>query len=242
MLSSLKKLQRHDVVILQACAHNPTGYDPSQEEWVEIKSLIKQKELIPLIDIAYQGFATGDLRLDSFVVREFARDNMTTFVAQSFSKNMGLYSARVGMLHVIMMQEEVHLKQRLLSNLQMTNRAISGSPSRHGSEIGYRILTDPALRIQWVEQVKEMADRIKYLRKLIKTKLEQSKVVGPWDHLEKQTGMFAYLGISKEAVAKLKVKHHVYMTADARISVTGINEKNVDTFINAMAAVLGTHA
>ncbi|GIX63449.1 aspartate aminotransferase [Babesia caballi] len=231
MMAALRSYDRGSIVILQACCHNPTGFDLTADQWRQVRDLMIERELIPLLDIAYQGLGTGDLKKDSFAIRIFTEKEVEFFVAQSFSKNMGIYSARIGVMHCVFKREYITSKHILQRNLELIGRGRFGSPTRHGAEVGYRVLSDPSLNRLWLEELEGVALRLLSLRKDLRRKLEERKVPGKWDHITRQNGMFAYLGISAQAVERLRNECHVYMMADARISMAGLNAGNIDYFI-----------
>ncbi|KAK1443995.1 pyridoxal phosphate-dependent transferase [Babesia gibsoni] len=239
MLDALRSYEKGSVIILQASCHNPTGFDPTPEQWERIRDVIIEAELIPLIDIAYQGLGSGGVKHDSLALRIFLEKEMDFFVAQSFSKNMRLYSARVGVLHCVCKSDYIQNQHILMRSLGLIGRGRFGSATRHGSEIAYQLLSDPTLYKMWMEELKEMAQRITDVRKELRRKLEEKKVRGKWDHLTRQVGMFAFLGISEEEVKKLQDEYHIYMSREARISVAALNPSNIDYFVESLLAVRG---
>lgn len=239
MIEALKTYEKGSLIILQASCHNPTGFDLTPEQWVQVRDVLFEKELIPLIDIAYQGLGSGDMKRDSLVVRIFLEKDMDFFVAQSFSKNMSLYSARVGVLHCVYKSDYINKRHMLMRNLTLMSRARFGSAERHGPEIAYRLMSDPSLRKMWLDELQGMTGRLINMRQELRNRLEAKKVKGTWKHITEQIGMFAYLGISQEAVERLQEEFHIYMMLDGRISIAGLNPDNIDYFVDALCSVLG---
>jgi len=223
-IADLNKIPEHHVVLLQACAHNPTGVDPSQEQWREISRIVKKRNLFPFIDLAYQGFATGDINRDAFAVRLFAEDGHEFIVSQSYSKNMGLYGERVGAVtFVVRNKDEL---QRVLSQLRLTIRRLYSNPPRHGAQIASRVLNTPQLRDLWLSEVKVMADRIITMRKTLVENLKKEGSSHNWQHIIDQIGMFCFTGLTEQQVERLIKEFSVYLTKDGRISIAGVSSKN----------------
>ncbi|PWZ01414.1 hypothetical protein BCV70DRAFT_157976 [Testicularia cyperi] len=226
MIDDLKSAPAGSIVLLHACAHNPTGVDPTTEQWKQISDVVNEKGHFPFFDMAYQGFASGDTDRDAFAVRYFVEQGHQIALSQSFAKNMGLYGERVGAFSVVCADPDE--KARVDSQIKIIVRPLYSNPPMHGAKIAGTILADPTLYQQWLGEVKGMADRINGMRSTLKDLLVQdlnSKL--NWDHITNQIGMFAFLGISPEQVAKLVNEHHVYLTGDGRISVAGITNHNV---------------
>ncbi|KAE8212081.1 hypothetical protein CF327_g4247 [Tilletia walkeri] len=236
LIEDLKAAPEKSIVLLHACAHNPTGVDPTQEQWKEISNVVKEKGHFPFFDMAYQGFASGDVDRDAFAVRHFISEGHQIALSQSFAKNMGLYGERAGAFSLVGSSTEE--KDRLDSQIKIVVRPLYSNPPLHGARIAGTILEDGQLYQQWLGEVKEMADRIHGMRATLKGLLVDdlgSKL--NWDHITNQIGMFAFLGISPEAVAKLVSEHHVYLTKDGRISVAGITDHNVKHLASSLHAV-----
>lgn len=224
--NALKQAKNQSVFLLHACAHNPTGVDPTVEQWKELSNVVKEKGHFPFFDMAYQGFASGDTDKDAFAVRHFVKEGHQIALSQSFAKNMGLYGERVGAFSIVCADAEE--RARVDSQIKIIVRPLYSNPPKHGARIAGTILADPQLYQQWLGEVKGMADRINGMRSTLKKLLVEdlnSKL--NWDHITNQIGMFAYLGISPEQVAKLVNEHHIYLTGDGRISVAGITDHNV---------------
>jgi aspartate aminotransferase len=207
MLEDIKAAPDKSIILLHACAHNPTGVDP--------------KEHFAFFDMAYQGFASGDTDRDAHAVRYFIEQGHHIALSQSFAKNMGLYGERVGAFSLVCADAEE--KARVDSQIKIIVRPLYSNPPVHGARIAGSILADPGLYQQWLGEVKGMADRINGMRTELKNLLvEDLGNKNNWDHITNQIGMFAFLGISPDQVAKLINDHHVYLTKDGRISVAGI--------------------
>ena len=188
--------QRGDVVVLHACAHNPTGADPSKEQWTKLASLFQQKGLIPFFDLAYQGFASGSLDEDAFAIRHFMNctPRIEFCVAQSFSKNLGLYGQRAGALHLVTNPPEtdIMLPQIALANLSHLVRGEYSMAPRGGSEIVRTVLSDPDLREKWGEDLKTMSGRIKAMRQALYDELVKLGTPGKWEHILAQVSLPYY--------------------------------------------------
>ncbi|KIK94907.1 hypothetical protein PAXRUDRAFT_827518 [Paxillus rubicundulus Ve08.2h10] len=235
----LKNAPEGAVVLLHACAHNPTGVDPTQAQWKEISDLIAEKKLFPFFDMAYQGFASGSTARDAFAVRHFVSQGHQVALCQSFAKNMGLYGERVGAFSLTTTSEEE--KKRVESQLKIVVRPMYSNPPLHGAHIASTILSDPELYKQWEGEVKGMADRIISMRERLYELLTNGfQTPGEWGHIKSQIGMFSYTGLNTAQCKTLAEKAHVYMTMDGRISMAGLNGGNVEYFAQSVdAAVRG---
>ncbi|TGZ61557.1 hypothetical protein CRM22_007938 [Opisthorchis felineus] len=236
-LSDLGKIPKGHTVLLHACAHNPTGVDPSTEQWREIGHVIKSRELFPFFDFAYQGFASGDVDRDAAALRCFADEFQfpTMFFAQSFAKNMGLYGERVGALTLLCSSTEE--MERCLSQLKILIRATYSNPPIHGARIATEVLSDPDLRLQWLKDVKLMADRIISMRHSLVDFLTKEGSQHNWSHITNQIGMFCFSGLTPEQVDRLTKEYSIYLTRDGRISIAGLSSKNVQYLAHAIHQV-----
>lgn len=236
MVRDLRNAPEKSIVLLHACAHNPTGVDPTQEQWKQIAEVVKEKGHFPFFDMAYQGFASGDADRDAFAVRYFVEQGLEIALSQSFAKNMGMYGERTGLFSLVTGSPEE--KSRVESQLKITVRPMISNPPLHGARIAARILSNDALKAQWLAEVRGMADRIKSMRAMLRGLLvDEYGSKRNWDHITNQIGMFAFLGITPEQVEKLSSEHHVYLTKDGRISVAGITEHNVKHLAESLAKV-----
>ncbi|KAI4169360.1 MAG: hypothetical protein LQ343_005753 [Gyalolechia ehrenbergii] len=225
MVADLKAAPEGSIILLHACAHNPTGIDPSEAQWKQISETVKEKKHYPFFDMAYQGFASGDTDRDAFPVRHFIREGHSLCLAQSFAKNMGLYGERVGAFSIVC--ESAEEKKRIDSQIKILVRPLYSNPPIHGARIASEILTDPSLNKQWLGEVKGMADRIIKMRALLKQNLEELGSKHDWSHITSQIGMFAYTGLTPTQMDQLSKENSVYATKDGRISVAGITSGNV---------------
>lgn len=217
-----------DVLLLHACAHNPTGMDPTRDQWKEIAALVKRKNLFVFFDSAYQGFASGSLDNDAWSVRYFVDQKIDLLVCQSFSKNMGLYGERCGALHIVLNNATPETVQALVSQISTQTRAEVSTTPAYGSRIADKILTTPELFDQWKREVKLMADRIIEMRHHLRSRIEALNTPGTWSHITEQIGMFSFTGLTEKQARKMVDDFHVYMLPNGRISMAGLNESNVD--------------
>lgn len=235
-LRAVREAPHGSVFLFHACAHNPTGCDPSKQQWVELSQAVKEKRHIVFIDCAYQGFASGDAEKDAFALRQFVKDgHETILLAQSFAKNFGLYGERVGTMSVVC--KDIEEKKRVDSQLKLIVRPMYSNPPVYGARIVKEVLGDTALTAQWRQECKGMADRIIDMRKMLKSKLLQVGSKMNWDHLTDQIGMFAFTGLKPEQVLIMRSKYHIYCTDDGRISMPGVNTANVQHIAEAIHEV-----
>lgn len=239
VLHDLALLPEESVVLLHSCAHNPSGCDPTDEQWVGILNVVKERRLFPFFDNAYQGFVSGDPDVDAYSIRLFAQHNIPMIVACSFSKNFGLYGERIGALHLVASSEDE--AKRSATVLRAVARTLYSTCPTFGARIVSFILSDPDRRDHWKRECASMANRLNEIRRELYEKLVARNVKGTWEHVIIQRGMFSYTGISAENVKILKEKHHVYMLTDGRISLPGLNHKNIDRFVDSLIDVLGTN-
>jgi aspartate aminotransferase len=237
MLADVKAAPKGSIFLLHACAHNPTGVDPTQEQWKEISDVVKAQGHFAFFDMAYQGFASGDTDKDAFALRHFVKEGNSVALCQSFAKNMGLYGERVGAFSLVCADaDEV---KRVDSQLKIIIRPMISNPPIHGARIASEILSNPTLYKQWLGEVKGMADRIITMRALLKENLEKLGSKHDWSHITSQIGMFAYTGMTPEEMDKLAKEYSVYATKDGRISVAGITSDNVGRLAEAIYKVKG---
>jgi len=236
MLADLKAAPDGSAVLLHACAHNPTGVDPTEEQWKAICSVLKAKPGVAVFfDSAYQGFASGDAEKDAYAMRLFVEEGVSFALAQSFAKNFGLYGERVGVLSMVCADEAE--AARVLSQLKIVVRAMYSNPPIHGARIVAAVLSDPALEAQWRGECKTMAERIISMRNALKTEVVAAGSRQNWDHITSQIGMFCFSGLTPPMVERLKDEFHIYITKDGRISMAGITSANVKYVAEAMHAV-----
>lgn len=234
------------IFLLHACAHNPTGLDPSADEWRAVLHAIAAKKHLPLFDLAYQGFALGNLDRDAAPIRDAVNSGamlLPILICQSFAKNVGMYGERVGALHVVLPLSEPaasrdKLKRAIKSQLNKLTRLEISNPPAYGAKIVATILTDAALRRQWEDDLVTMSSRIIEMRNTLKGKLLDLGTPGTWDHITNQSGMFSFTGLTPEMVARLEKVHGVYLVSSGRASVAGLNEGNVDKVAKAFDEVI----
>ncbi|RSH87086.1 aspartate transaminase aat1 [Saitozyma podzolica] len=239
MKADIKAAPEGSIIMLHACAHNPTGIDPTEAQWKELSEIVKEKKHFPFFDMAYQGFASGDILKDAFAVRYFVEQGHQLLLSQSFAKNMGLYGERVGAVSFVCADKEE--KARVDSQLKIIVRPLYSNPPVHGARLVSTILSSPELYDEWLVEVKGMADRIIAMRSKLYDTLVRLDTPGEWGHIKSQIGMFSYTGLKPEQVDALAEKAHVYLTRDGRISMAGLNDSNVEYFAESVSkAVKGT--
>lgn len=235
MIAFFETLNKNDVVLLHPCCHNPTGMDLTREQWDTALTVIKARELIPFMDIAYQGFGK-DMDSDAYAIRKAVEMGLPVFVSNSFSKNLSLYGERVGGLSVVCPSTDE--AERVFGQLNATVRRIYSSPPSHGGRVVDIVMNDKALHEQWVGEVYAMRDRIKAMRLKLKSVLEEKVPGRDFDYLTEQNGMFSFTGLTPEQVEKLQSKYGIYMVSNSRMCVAGLNSSNIDYVANAMVDVL----
>ena len=235
MVKSLESFPAKTLVILHACCHNPTGADLTKDQWKTIISICQQKQLIPFLDIAYQGFADG-IEEDGAAVRMFADSGMSFFVSSSFSKSFSLYGERVGALSIVTQSKEE--SARVLSQLKRVIRTNYSNPPTHGAAIVATVLNSPKLRQMWEDELAQMRERIKSMRHGLKEKLAAAGISHDFSFIEAQRGMFSYSGLTADQVAKLQEQDAIYALSTGRICVAALNSKNIDRVAQAIARVL----
>lgn len=236
MIQDLKNAPEGSIVLLHACAHNPTGVDPTPQQWQEISQICSKRSLFPFFDMAYQGFASGNPERDAQAVRTFVKDGHSMLLAQSYAKNFGLYGERVGAVSAVCASPEE--AQAVASQLKIVIRPMYSNPPIHGARIVSTILQSADLSKEWAQEVDHMAQRIismrTKLRSLLEIKLKSSM---NWSHITEQIGMFCYTGLKADQVSKLTKDHHIYLTKDGRISIAGITEANVEHLASSIYKV-----
>lgn len=237
MLKDLKNAPKGSIIMLHLCAHNPTGVDPTMEQWKEITKCCQDVGHQMFIDAAYQGFASGDLEADAAPLRMMIGEefNMNVFVASSFSKNMGLYGERVGCLHII--GPDGTSAKNVVSQMAGFVRPMYTSPPLFGVSIAHKVMTQPELRAMWEKDLKVMVKRIKEMRTMLRTRLEEKTEGRNWDHITSQIGMFSYTGLTPEQNDACGEKG-VFMLSPGRVNVAGLNTSNIDYVADVIASVL----
>ncbi|KAL4977880.1 pyridoxal phosphate-dependent transferase [Aspergillus desertorum] len=241
MISTLEsEAQKGDVILLHACAHNPTGLDPNKEQWKAIIDLCERKRIFPFFDSAYQGFASGSADDDAWAVRYVLNEKpqMEMCVAQSFSKNFGLYGQRVGVFHYVLNEGAEDLRDTVVNNLCHLIRGEYSMGPTAGCNIVKKILTSPKLTAQWHQDLKVMSSRIISMREALYNELVRLKTPGSWKHIVEQNGMFSYTGLTPSQVYALKDKFHIYLLKSGRASISGLSPKNVNYVARAIDEVV----
>lgn len=235
MVADLEKASAGDIVLLHGCCHNPTGIDPTADEWETLAKLVAEKKLLPLFDFAYQGFGSG-VEQDAIGLRTFAKYNKEILIASSFSKNFGLYNERVGAFTLVGESEDV--AATAFSQVKAIIRSIYSNPPAHGAAVVTYILNDAGLRAEWEAEVKEMRDRIQEMRTLFVTTLKEQGVDADFSFIERQNGMFSFSGLNKDQVNRLKDEFAIYIVGSGRISVAGMTKSNMLPLCQGIASVM----
>mmetsp|Transcript_98462 Transcript_98462/g.158776 ORF Transcript_98462/g.158776 Transcript_98462/m.158776 type:complete len:466 (+) Transcript_98462:234-1631(+) len=245
MLADLRAADKGSIFVLHTVAHNPTGVDPSQEQWLLIAEVCKEREAIVIFDTAYQGYASGDLEKDAWAVRYFVNDlKMEVFVTQSYSKNFGLYGERIGALSIVNLDDST--AEKVLSQLKAVIRPMYSSPQLHGARLVATVLNDESMTATWKSELKHMSDRIISMRVELVNALSAVKCPPPnanfadYSHITSQIGMFAYTGLSKDQCHVLTDRFHIYCTKNGRFSMAGVNPGNVGFIAQAMKEAIAS--
>jgi len=234
-LEKLNTLPERDIVLLHPCCHNPTGADLSNAQWDEVVKVLKTRNLIPFLDIAYQGFGAG-IEEDAYAIRAIASAGIPMLVSNSFSKIFSLYGERVGGLSVVC--EDAETAGRVLGQLKATVRRNYSSPPNFGAQVVAAVLNDTELKASWLAEVEGMRTRILAMRQELVNVLKDTVPGGNFDYLLKQRGMFSYTGFSAAQVDRLRDEFGVYLIASGRMCVAGLNSRNVQRVAQAFAAVI----
>ena len=235
MLADLNAAPAGTIVVLHACCHNPTGYDISSAQWLQVIEACKARGLVPFLDMAYQGFGDG-IAEDGAVVQQFVASGLDFFVATSFSKSFSLYGERVGALSVVCSSKDE--TARVLSQLKIAIRTNYSNPPTHGAQMVATVLETPALRQQWEEELAGMRLRIKQMRTLLVEKLQAAGVKQDFSFITRQRGMFSYSGLTTPQMQRLRNEFGVYGIDSGRICVAALNTRNIDGVAAAIAKVL----
>jgi aspartate/tyrosine/aromatic aminotransferase len=222
-------------VLLHGCCHNPTGIDPTADQWKKLADAVYGRGLLPLLDFAYQGFADG-IREDASGLLAFTRPGAELIVCSSFSKNFGLYCERVGALTIV--AKDKAAAETVQSQVKAVIRANYSNPPAHGAELVTTVLGDASLRSQWEKEVAAMRDRINGMRQLLVKTLKAKGVPGEYSFITRQRGMFSFSGLTPQQVETLKQEYAIYIVGSGRINVAGITEQNVGPLCEAIAEVV----
>jgi aromatic-amino-acid transaminase len=235
MLAALRAAAPGTIVVLHACCHNPTGVDLTEAQWRDVVAAVRERSLLPFLDIAYQGFGDG-IDPDGAAVRLFADSGVPFFVSSSFSKSFSLYGERVGALTIVTADKDE--ATRVLSQLKRVIRTNYSNPPTHGASLVAAVLTTPALRQMWEAELAEMRERIKAMRQKLVDGLKARGVAGDFSFILQQRGMFSYSGLNADQVARLQSQFGVYAVSSGRICVAALNSRNIEQTCEAIAAVL----
>jgi aromatic-amino-acid transaminase len=235
MLATLRTLPPRSVVLLHACCHNPTGVDLTAAQWAALMPVLKERDLLPYLDLAYQGYGDG-IEEDAFAVRAAGRCRLSFFVANSFSKSMSVYGERAGALSVVC--PDAAEAELVLGQIKATVRRNYSSPAIHAAGIISRVLTDPSLRASWEADVAAMRERIQAMRRSLHGVLAAKLPGRDFSYFLTQRGMFSYTGLSASPGGPLRDEFGVYLVRSGRMCVAGLNTGNVERTAAAMAAVL----
>ena len=235
MKSSLNALPAGSIVLLHACCHNPTGADLTTAQWKEVVEIVKARDLVPFIDMAYQGFAEG-IEPDGIAPRLFADAGLDMFVSSSFSKSFSLYGERVGALSIVAASKDE--AARVLSQVKRVIRTNYSNPPTHGGAIVAAVLASPELRKQWESELAVMRDRIRAMRTGLVDKLKVRNVAQDFSFIARQRGMFSYTGLTVAQVERLKSEFGIYAVSTGRVCMAALNSRNIDYVADAIAAVL----
>ena len=241
MQSTIEQAPNGSIIVLHACAHNPTGVDLTKSQWTQLSQTIRTKRHFPFFDCAYQGFASGDLANDAWAIRHFISLGFELCIAQSFAKNFGLYGERAGAFHFITSPgpDATNTITRIASQLAILQRSEISNPPAYGARIASTVLNDPTLFSEWEENLRTMSGRIKEMRAALRHRLEElNGKQGSWKHITEQIGMFSYTGLTESQVLKLREGPHIYMTKNGRISMAGLNTGNLEYAAKAIAKVV----
>lgn len=235
MLASLADAQAGDVVLFHGCCHNPSGIDPTEEQWRQLASLSAEKGWLPVFDFAYQGFANG-LEEDAVGLRLFTEKNLELIVASSYSKNFGLYNERVGACTIVTKDSDT--AEKAFSQAKAIIRANYSNPPAHGASVVTVILSNPELKAEWIEELTTMRERIQRMRQLLVTTLQEKGAKQDFSFIINQNGMFSFSGLNKEQVERLRAEYGIYIVGSGRINVAGLTLENMVPLCEAIIAVL----
>ena len=234
MIEDLKGAEPGDVIIVHGCCHNASGADLSNEQWDELAAFMKEKRLVPFIDIAYQGFANG-IEEDAYAVRLLCEKLPEALVASSCSKNFAIYRDRAGTISLVSASRELNAIN--VSHMLKAVRSIYSMPPDHGAAIVGHILNDEDLRAEWRAEVAEMCARVKEMRHLLVKKMTEKAPNSDFAYIAAQNGMFSYLTLSAEQIESLINDHHIFMMKNGRVNMAGLTHDNIDYVTDAIAAL-----
>lgn len=243
ILETLESAPKQSIFVFQGCCHNPTGRDLSQEQWADIATVVRERDHFAFFDTAYQGLGDGTSE-DAWAVRHFADMGINMLVCQSFSKNAGLYSERVGALHVVCQRREI--SKNVLDTLRSVVRWEVSSAPAYGAELVNSILECPEAKRQWLSELKDARNRIhslridlhKHLTERLRTPSPRDGEVRGWDHIVQETGLFSFTGLTAVQTRALIDRHHIYLPSNGRINVSGLSQGNILRVANAIDDVV----
>ena len=235
MLSEINRANKGDLILLHGCCHNPSGSDLSNEQWKELGYLLKKNNLIPFIDLAYLGLGDG-IEKDAFGVRFMADLLPEVLVVSSCSKNFGLYRERVGAVSIV--SKDKTISELVLENISNIARGVYSMPPDHGAAIVGYILNHSELRDLWKNEVGKIRNRLNSTRTLFVNKMKEKNSPKDFSFIERENGMFSFLGLTKDQIVKLREDFHIYMVESSRINIAGVNVRNVDRIVNSIIEVL----
>lgn len=238
MVQAIKEMPPKSLIVLHGCCHNPTGVDPSLAQWQELSHLIKKQQLLPFFDLAYQGFAQN-LEADTAGIRLFVADGHEMLVANSFSKNFGLYGERVGSLAII--SQDAATSRNVKSFVKQLIRSNYSMPPIHGAQIVTTILKSESLRAEWEIELQEMRHRIITMRQALVAGLHVMQTPIDFSFINEQTGMFSFSGLNETQVLRLREHHGIYTPLNGRINIAGLNESNIDYVVHSISQSLASH-
>ena len=235
LLNALESAKSGTVIVLHACCHNPSGVDLTDSQWDQVIEVVGRRQLVPFLDLAYQGFSRS-IDEDGAVVRRFAATGRALLVSNSFSKSFSLYGERIGAFNLVASSREE--AQRVLSQIKRVVRTNYSNPPTHGAQLVATVLGTPELRALWEQELSGMRDRIKAMRQSFVAKLKTRLPAQDFSFVAHQNGMFSFSGLSQAQVARLKSEFSVYAVDSGRICVAALNTRNIDTVVEAIASVL----
>lgn len=235
-IGAIAKMAPGDAILLHGCCHNPSGIDPTADQWTQLADAVYDRGLLPVLDFAYQGFGDG-IEADAVGLRAFCREGAELIVCSSCSKNFGLYRERVGA--VTFVAADTQRCGVVQSQVKRVIRTLYSNPPAHGAALVQTVLSDPGLKAQWEGEVAQMRERINGMRGLLVEKLAEHGVSGDYSFIQRQRGMFSFSGLTKPQVEALRERHSIYIVGSGRINVAGITPSNVDRLCASIAEVVG---
>lgn len=232
MMEDLENAPAGSVVILQPSAHNPTGCDPTHEQWARIADVLKSRKLFPVIDCAYQGLVTGEVEKDLWAVRYFIAKRLELLCCYTFSKCFGIYSDRVGLLICVANTPEVIPLLKIQFVLYI--KSAYSSPTSHGARIVAHILSSPTLMQEWKDSLKKISARVIEMRLAFRTALERCGCPGKWDHITSQNGLTCYTGLTEQQCINLICQYHIYILKSGRMNISCLNYSNLDYVVKCI--------